>query len=127
VLSLLVSLGCDDPAAAAKALAVLEHGIVAAQIRCAGTLTRTTSPFDTRTLGPSSFIRFPDGAFMSTGSAGTEFCERNEACAENNQVGPFSVGDGIIALQDGAGPENVFTAPVEERCTGFNLEAFGVE
>lgn len=140
----LLAFGCDDPAVAARAASILEHGAVEASFVCSGTWTHGNGG-GAETLGyryqASALV---DGsAFVSTVSnfpwqaAMTMFYPRGSVPAEFEQYMPlgsppgvqFFVVDGSISIQDqGGAPDDPEVISLEDAdCTGFNLEAFGVE
>jgi hypothetical protein len=130
-------LGCDDPAVSDKALELLEHGAIHAQVRCVA-----ADP----NRGPSSTVFYraslmQDGsclASIATSAAflGVTITSRSAADAgkcpavfETDQ--PLSW---VYTVQDGAfkaeviqsSPIPLYTiASIGDACTGVNLEAFG--
>ncbi len=112
----LLALGCDDTA---KLLDVAEHGIVEAQIVCDGTVS---DGVNTDTIRYSA-QRLLDGSCLANGQHGALLCSRTDACADNCSVELLSFDSGLVVYAQ-VPPK---TAPIESICTGFNLEAFGVE
>lgn len=144
LLALLV-FGCDDVEVAARATNVLEHGIVQARIECLGIPANSGA-------WPTSFKiqKLQDGSTITTGNFThggpilTTFCARDEACAQVVAVGvapgtsvhplvcPFASIDSVRVdddtleyCLDNIGVYETFSTATY--CTGFNLEAFGVE
>jgi hypothetical protein len=133
-----LTLGCDDPEVAAAAAAILEHGIVAAKVDCVGTFSH---PDGTRAYAFSA-AKMIDGSALMTArvasNSATKLCARSEGCstpAASVQTNgaervDFSVTAGELTIVDPviSGPSDTpDVVDVEASCTGFNLEAFGVE
>ena len=128
--------GCDDAEVATRALDVLEHGSVAARADCA---VSADLP------GAGTGVKYrahkmQDGAaIMATsvdwgGMSATRFCARDEACADSFTVTINEGASSTIVLSVSSGDlvvdtyeSSPQTFSVETYCTGFNLEAFGVE
>lgn len=127
-LAALAALGCDDPAVGAKALDVLEHGFVAAQIRCSCSIVSDGVPYGVN----YSAQRLLDGACLVSSAAsqpaGTILWARSEANAVDCRRNDVYLLDGDIHLviPTGDGPRDL-SEEIATCCTGFNLEAFGVE
>jgi hypothetical protein len=122
---------CTDPEVQAKALSVLDNGIVEARAECSG-----VQSFDVGvcTLDSSSvsftLVKLIDGSVISDKvysraeqeGQNTSYVERNGTALK----GTFSFfGDGLVTMHK-TGCTSV-TYNIETVCTGFNLEAFGVE
>jgi hypothetical protein len=140
-----LAFGCDDPEVASRAANVLEHGIVNAQITCVDVPVNSGSWM--------TFYRankLQDGSSFSRAKFGhgnvevQDYCSRDQDCAPVAAVGlnsdfsttspgcpgaaseAISAKDGFIEYcLDNVGVFDSFD--IETYCTGFNLEAFGVE
>lgn len=125
LLLLIVALafGCDDPDVSAKALDILEHGIVSARVDCSACAVSNGSTGDTIALYTAH--RMLDGSCLSREGDKTRFCARDESCAADCRSENVSVSGGQIRQDIVSGADRV--ADIETCCTGFNLEAFGVE
>jgi hypothetical protein len=130
----LVTVACDDPAVGAKAADVLVHGVTEAEVACAGTFVRTgdgTFPFKYR------LAKLVDGsAFVSLSAHTTKqslFSSRTSVEPDFAVVADafdgitFAVAGGSLTLAEVSGANIDETVDLDTECTGFNLEAFGVE
>lgn len=116
-----LALGCDDPAVGAKALDVLEHGVMAAQARCQCELTPGNSVFMTAS-------KLQDGSCLAgDGSSLTRFWSRLEANAETCEVFSGHLAGGEFVYHPTGHGTDVAAFDIETCCTGFGFEAFGVE
>lgn len=131
-----MSLACDDPDVASKAASILEHGGVDAQIRC---LFEADFPgYGTDVPFIYSAYRFIDGSVSVRSEKHNlqQFWSRDDSQAQSNKL-IFYVGSGTweITAEGGyvelaASTEYSYAGEsfdIETYCTGFNLEAFGVE
>ncbi len=129
ILAALLLAGCDDESLPARVAAAQIHGFVEAQIDGDGELTRTTAPFNVVGINGYRAQRLIDGSCFTGGLVGSSpvLVERSAAGASAclNEQGSASVGvsGGTITYING----ETYTGSVETECTGFNLEAFGVE
>jgi hypothetical protein len=121
--------GCDDESIPAKVAAVQLHGFVEAQIDCDGSLTRTTTPFNTVGFSGYRAQKLIDGSCFTGGHIGSapvliaRSAEGAAVCLNEQGGASIQVEDGLIIYING----ETYTGSVETECTGFNLEAFGVE
>lgn len=120
---LLVALvfGCDDPAVSAKALDVLERGGLDASISCVFTGCSVQETY--------SATRFADGSVLASVRGLINFRIRGTADALTFKAtsGPHNT---TVEAIDGELVETGWCSAafdIESSCTGFNLEAFGVE
>lgn len=122
-----LALGCDDPAVGAKALDVLEHGVVEASVDChfpmPGSCSATAEMYHAALL--------IDGGVFTNSRAGGRFWKRGSAEA-GDFMAPLSNGTPLVTVSDGL--LHVFGGgcgdddyAIETYCTGHNLAAFGVE
>lgn len=154
LLAVMLGIGCDNPALLAnidtytcaylpgaidcttqevhdKAVGLLEHGIVSAQIECAGPLVRTTTPFDT--VNPQfKAQRLIDGSCLTVSNVSAlALIPRSDptaaTCSRTSFTSTMFVEGGVVVLQNSPSPLDRFEGAVETVCTGFNFEAFGVE
>lgn len=131
---LLALFGCDDPDVSAKAAAVLEHGVVEAEVACAGSFVRSgdgSFPFTYRLaklIDGSAHISTQayltrESVFYSRTALPVDFATVSGAF---NGI-TFTVADGSLSLDEVTGADIDETIDLSLECTGFNLEAFGVE
>jgi hypothetical protein len=145
----LLALGCDDPEVAAKATSILEHGIVDAQASCSVTWSLPwagigLTQFSVQNLvDGSKFYTGPNSTFVPP----TRLCARSEACGaaaertlevvqNHTNVLTYKWSDGLFTIVADGGdvltyeshtPQTYVSEDITDVCTGFNLEAFGVE
>lgn len=131
---LLLALGCDDESLPAKVANAQLHGIVAAQIDCPGaTLTRTTSPFDTTGIAFKAQKLLDGSCFTISTMALLTLIPRSDPDAETCAAsyipanGITSAEGGKLVLEQTNPSVARFEGDIDSNCTGFNLEAFGVE
>lgn len=117
---------CDGDEVTAKVMGVLDHGIVAADVTCECDM-RNDDDTTTQHFGPYRMQRLVDGScFVSWGVGGVPyFRARYDECSLESY--PFSIADGDFRYLYGPLTGNHYRAPASTCCTGFNLEAFGVE
>lgn len=125
LLAVVCSFGCDDETVRAKVTDVLDHGVVAAQVRCSCSLTNDQSEVENGIT--YSAQKLVDGSCLISESSLvlTKLCARSEACAEDCSGNGVSISDGVLSHVSPG--HHTFSAGIETCCTGFNLEAFGVE
>lgn len=133
ILAALLLAGCDDESIPARVAAVQINGFVEAQIECSGPATQTTSPFDTIGITDYRVQKLIDGACLVTGGPWGGYprlIARSESAAETCRSGSDTtfakVESGVASFTTNT-PSITFEADIESICTGFNLEAFGVE
>lgn len=129
-----IGLACDDPDVQAKAVDVLEHGVVAAHVACSTSINWTGigSGLETRV----DIKRLLDGAsFTRTQcdwdpASASGMCERNEPCAATGELAA-PLGNRVLTVWADGGEvhiepsgESVIDLDIETQCTGFNLDAF---
>lgn len=129
-----LALGCDDPAVSAKALDVLEHGIVAAHVSC-------STSFNWPGIGSGldanvDIKRLVDGSTLTRvqrewdPASATNLCERNEACAATGEiVSPLGSPSLTVWAESGEvhiepSGQSVIDLDIDTQCTGFNLDTF---
>lgn len=122
---------CTTPEVHDKAVAMLQHGIVEADIVCQCLLT---SPLTNITPGPYHLQRLIDGACFATPPfiVPSQLIPRSDpsapTCKTASGSASIELDDGVIIFHNGAHPDDTFTGSATTSCcTGFNLEAFGVE
>lgn len=141
----LLAAGCDDDSLPAKLANAQLHGAVAAQVTCAAPIVKSCNPVWTLQV---QCTKFADGsAMVSTGEdvgLRTQVFDRANARAEDCSFAwlPAPPGTAVDTVQitggelvysseyagcGGAPPAPSVVALEEPDCTGFNLEAFGVE
>ncbi len=125
---------CDDPEVTDKVASVLEHGLVAAQFQCTGSATQTVSPFDHIGISLFRVQKLIDGScFVSNSPWGgyPYLLARSdpgaETCRFESSPTAFAEVEGGVASFTTSTPPVIYEADIETECTGFNLEAFGVE
>jgi hypothetical protein len=123
---------CDDPQVAGAAADLLQFGAVQAKVTCAGVQTHLSD--DCPTTGGDTYIghRLADGSAFVSVSYLTFWLGRSEPEAETMAVklpayplDTWSVADGELRVHKDGCTDVV--VDIETECTGFNLEAFGVE
>jgi hypothetical protein len=122
--------GCDDESLPARVAAAQIHGVEAAGATCDCNLTNVASPFDTVPIESKYSLLIDGSAFIhysSHGSSNLAFCARGEACASTLQSGGDFVESGKLVFVNPSPPNPRYEEDFETCCTGFNLEAFGVE
>jgi hypothetical protein len=135
ILGALLALGCDDESIPARVANAQLHGIVAAQIDCPTSCTfeRVSNPMVTTSGYSYRAQRLLDGSCFVSGNVVAQFTfhGRSEAAAENCVAAyatqSLEAAGGLLLLSVGEGPSNQYQADIETCCTGFGLEAFGVE
>lgn len=145
---------CTDPEVQAKAVSVLENGIVEAQIVCNGTAQTTPGgPINAFTYAKYSATKLHDGSCLSTINyeapqyvpgagtvllpvSGTQLTPRSSADVDTCPVKAYyvpgyevkgTVENGIITIQSAhcqSNSGNYCKMPVTGNCTGFNTEVF---
>lgn len=131
-LAALLTSACDDAEVTAKALDVLEHGLVAARLSC--NCTGVANPPATTVNQPGQVYRalkLIDGSCSADNSSTSYWSERSEAeaslCPSGSPAGPRSLVEGGVLKVFSSSTGLAYTADASACCTGFNLEAFGVE
>ena len=132
-----LSFGCDDPEVSSAVSSALVYGSVTAQVTCAGMadLPQGTSRYmyvETVFLDGSGFISLvadPNGTaasqFFMRGAA-RDLVWRTDGVTCDNRAKTDS-GDLVFYGTGSACGSTFDTVDIETSCTGFNLEAFGVE
>lgn len=123
--------GCDDESIPARVANAQIHGFVEAQIDCECEVENTVF-HNTTTLNPYLAQRLVDGACFVTWSTGLRLLPRSDDGAESCRgvagAATLDLVDGQFSFQNGPGAGNLWEGPATTSCcTGFNLEAFGVE
>lgn len=119
--------GCDDGAVASKVTDVLAHGLIEAQARCVRSLR---NDIDDAENGISyTAQRLVDGSCLISQSSivPTKLCSRTDDCAADCSGNGASLSGGLLTHVASGGAHGTFSAEITTCCTGFNLEAFGVE
>ena len=119
---------CDGDEVTAKVMGVLEHGLISAQAECTCDL-----------VAPSTNVahdvhyraqRLIDGSCFA-GSAAQRLIDRSDpdvdTCAQHNGGATHELSGGVFYLHNGPDPSDLYQGDMSTCCTGFNLEAFGVE
>jgi hypothetical protein len=120
-----LAFGCDDPAVAAKAADVLEHGFISGELTCQCNYG-SNEAFTIRAF------RFVDGACWMDGALGsvTLYPRSHQDAAgcvlEHPRVDAFD-GEDFQVSPAYVDPSAPYTIEASTCCTGFNFEAFGVE
>lgn len=128
---LLVALlaGCDDDSLPAKVANAQLHGIVAARVEC-DCFTVPESGFNSqhvtyrasKLVDGSCFVGIDAAQFWGRGEAAADTCDTYPG-----QGGNLFAENGLLQQQSGTPLVVAGTADLTSCCTGFNLEAFGVE
>jgi hypothetical protein len=141
---LLLIAACDDAEVAGKALDVLEHGIVEAEVRCSSSYTYSCagSPasytyvahklIDGSSIVRAHMVEHQGVAFWARSDAeSSEFLVQTGDQGYQVSATEFSIVAGELVVQGlyggCGGPPSPVALDIETYCTGFNLEAFGVE
>lgn len=132
LLSALLASGCDDPEALETASSLLQFGVVQAKIVCLDIAPMSASPSCDPQFGINlAFYRLADGgAFVTSSDGVTDLIGRSESNADDMATPTgsgttFAVSGGeLVASRDGCSP---VPYDIETECTGYNLEAFGVD
>ncbi len=124
----LLAVGCDDPAVATKAVDVLEHGAVAARVSCLCD-TDPEPGFVTQVVRARAMKLVDGSCYVQETAAlwGRDESESATCPTRPGENGNVLFEDGLLKQEGGAPLQVVGTAGIETCCTGFNLEAFGVE
>jgi hypothetical protein len=130
------AVGCDDPAVAARAAEVLEHGATRAHAECFVSDPATPPAFSYEYFSLSaslmqdgSCIAAFSGSVVSPFPAGRQslagFSPRGAAqpCRLDSVVSPNQTL--FVSAGEIASDATSVTYSIETYCTGFNLEAFG--
>lgn len=132
----LLSAGCDDPAVQERVQSVLDHGAVQAELHCETLLDGFCGPSSHWTQvdchlfqDGSSFLKVagPFGVMFSFNSFGQPI-QASMSEHQSNSNGQFVIDDGDLYWESacGGGTPDSGSEPLVS-CTGFNLEAFGIE
>jgi hypothetical protein len=127
--------GCEDDSLPARVAAAQLHGLVEAQITCPATCVfeKVVDPMVTTSGYTYKAQRLLDGSCFVSGNllAQSLYHSRSDSEAEHCSAGYATTSieavDGLLLLHLGAEPQNQWRADIEICCTGFGLEAFGVE
>jgi hypothetical protein len=146
LIAVALAVGCDDPAASDLATSVLTHGSAAARIVCSTSFSGLifASPGVDYTAA-----KLQDGACIASVSGNvtrviaasssslpadaTAFIPRNETGADTCTVKAggeqlvLSASDGNLTASPCTGSGTACVRAIDAVCTGFNLEAFGVD
>lgn len=140
---------CDGDEVTAKVMGVLDHGLTEAHASCSVVWGPPWSSAYTETISVHALV---DGSKLWTSTTSqvsnyTQFCARGEPCGDAaswsltktqnvNNVCTFALQDGLFTISCDGGdinsymshtPHTFVSEDITEVCTGFNLEAFGVE
>jgi len=135
-----MALGCDDPEITSAVAAVLENGIVSARLECPmwnppciqypSTTACHSDPdeglvvskmVDGSAIVTSLDLQQPRYTLFLPRGSGLEWVH------DGVDVHQMSVADGLWTETIWNGAKTRFQLDLEANCTGFNLEAFGVE
>ena len=141
--------GCDDPEVQDTVESVLEHGAVKAYAYCytpVGYPVSVCSPPENQSIAfkatlfqdGSSFLQYRRTAGYSTSQVHSEFNPRGEPVEVSDFNGNGMVAASLAELDSGilttkgvcsvSSPQiDTIDVYAEMTCTGFNLEAFGIE
>ncbi len=137
LLGLSFTVGCDDPTVSDKAVSILQHGLIDAQLTCKS----TSPPASYCNVDMSldvTFTKLVDGGCMLQTPAGSHWIDRGVASTCSYPLGlhTYSISDGIVQnMYTGVfgctsgpptEPYSVTLSATSSQCTGFNLSAFGV-
>jgi hypothetical protein len=118
---------CDGEEVTAKVMGVLDHGIVSAQARCICSLHNDIDDAENGVTYTAQ--RLVDGSCLITEAplVPTKLCSLSDACSVDCSGNGVSLSGGLLSHVASPGPHGTYSADMSTCCTGFNLEAFGVE
>ena len=130
VLALSMTVGCEDSAVSDKVTEILQKGSVHAEVVCEQVLCGGSQAFvfkaDLLQDGASIVSYALSGPFTSFNKRGDDV----KVCEINGPQRCFEASDGFLSItrgDPGQGGCNESFALDDTGCSGFNLEAFGVE